>query len=77
MSPYQVGPFKKAEEFADSFAKMIIFNSAVVELMDWMSDVEAGLNDPTLPEEVKAQVKIDYNEIEKKFTQISGSMPKA
>lgn len=77
MNPFQVGPFKEAEKFADSFAKMIIFNSAVVELMDWMSSVEAGLNDPGLPAEVKAEVAVDYNEIEHRFSQMSGSMPEA
>ena len=77
MQMYQVGPFKDAECFVDNFVKMLAFNCAVIELMEWMSDVQAGLDDPTLPADVKAQAIVDYDEIEKRFNEYSGSMPSA
>lgn len=69
-----VGPFKEAGKFAENFNNMLIFNAAVFELMDWMEDVEAGLKDPSLPEDVRAQVIVDYSEIKKRFNEISGSI---
>ena len=77
MNMYQVGPFKNAEGFAENFIKMLQFNTAVIELMDWMTDVQAGLNDPDLPESVKAQVVMDWKEIQQQFSEFSGSMPSA
>jgi len=74
MSIEQVGPFAKAGVFAENFVQMLIFNSSVFELMEWMDEVEAGLNDPTLPREVKEQVLVDYNEIKRRFSAISGSL---
>jgi hypothetical protein len=71
----QTGPFANAENFAANLMKMIMFNSAVVELVQWMDDVEAGMKDPELPPEVKAQVIVDYNEIQKHFNQFTGSVP--
>jgi hypothetical protein len=69
-----VGPFSKAGKFAENFTNMLIFNAAVFDLIDWMQDVEAGLKDPSLPEDVKAQVFVDYAEIKKRFNEISGSI---
>jgi len=70
----KVGPFSQAGKFAENVYNMLIFNATVFELLDWMEDVEAGLKDPELPEEVKEQVFIDYNEIQKRFNEISGSI---
>ena len=69
-----VGPFGEAGKFAENVYSMLIFNTAVFELIDWMEDVEAGLKDPTLPAEVKAQVFVDYSEIKKRFNELSGSI---
>ena len=77
MQMYQVGLFRDAENFVNNFVKMLEFNSEVIELMDWMRDVQAGLDDPTLPDDVKAQAIIDYNEIQKRFDAFSTSMASA
>lgn len=69
-----VGPLSEAGKFVENFVSMLVFNAAVFELIEWMEDVEAGLNDPTLPADVKAQVFVDYNEIQKRFNKISGSI---
>jgi len=71
----QVGPFKSAEGFVSNLIKTLTFYSAVTELVDWMEDVEAGMSDPSLPDDVKAQVIVDYNHIQKHFNQFTGSMP--
>ena len=71
----QVGLFKSAEDFATNLIATLTFYSAVTELVDWMEDVEAGMSDPTLPEDVKAQVLVDYNHIQKHFNQFTGSLP--
>lgn len=69
-----IGPFSEAGKFAENFSNMLVFNATVFELIDWMKDVEAGLKDPSLPEEVRAQVFVDYSEIKKRFNEISGSI---
>tara|TARA_B100000700_G_C15043148_1_gene856398 strand:- start:1017 stop:1250 length:234 start_codon:yes stop_codon:yes gene_type:complete len=74
MQQIQVGLFKNAEDFAANLVQTFVFYSAITELIDWMSDVEAGLDDPTLPDEVKAQAMLDYNQIQKHVSQFTGSM---
>jgi len=69
-----VGPFGAAGKFAESMVEMLIFNTTIFELMDWAKEVEIGMNDDSLPAEVRAQVLVDYKEIQRKFSQLSGSM---
>jgi hypothetical protein len=70
----QVGPFRDAGQFINNLMKTMVFKSSVFELMSWMEEVEAGLKDPGLPPEVKAQVVVDYQEIQRRFNQITGSV---
>ena len=70
----KVGPFSQAGKFAENIYNMLIFHATVFELLDWMEDVEAGLKDPDLPDEVRTQVFVDLNEIQKRFNEISGSI---
>ena len=69
-----VGPFSSVGKFANNMLQTMIFNTMVYELLDWAEEVESAKTDPTLPEEVKAQVIVDYGEIQRRFSQISGSM---
>ena len=69
-----VGPFASAGKFAENMLKTLIFNTTVFELMDWAQEVQAGMSDDTLPDEVKAQVLVDYKEVQRRFEQLSGSM---
>jgi hypothetical protein len=39
-----------------------------MELISWEKDVTNGLQDPTLPEEVKAQALLDKVEIQTRFS---------
>ena len=74
MSLPSVGPFASAGKFAENMLQTLIFNTMVFELMDWAAEVELGLNDDTLPDDVKKQVLVDKNEIQRRFNSISGSM---
>lgn len=69
-----VGPFGKAGKFAENMLQSVILNTAVFELMDWAQEIEAGMSDSSLPSEVKAQILVDYNEVQRRFAQLSGSM---
>tara|TARA_B100000131_G_scaffold321305_2_gene371675 strand:- start:291 stop:524 length:234 start_codon:yes stop_codon:yes gene_type:complete len=74
MQEWYVGPFATAGSFAENLMAMCLFNAAVLELMERMEEVNLGLDDPELPPMVKAQVVLDYNEIQQKFSEISGSL---
>ena len=69
-----VGPFGKAGKFAENMLQSLILNVAIFELIDWAEEVQAGMQDETLPEEVKAQIAVDYNEIQRRYNQLTGSM---
>ena len=69
-----VGPFAKTNKLAENMLKSLIFNTMVFELMDWAQEVEAGLADETLPNDVRRQVLVDHQEIKRRFSQLSGSM---
>ena len=63
----QIGPFGKSESFAVNLINSFSYYSAVMELISWEKDVSNGLQDPTLPEEVKAQALLDKVEIQTRF----------
>ncbi|MBC8408640.1 MAG: hypothetical protein H8E12_07975 [Rhodobacteraceae bacterium] len=60
--------------FATRFINSLMLNAAIVELIEWSIDVDLGLNDMTLPDEIRKQALFDYREIEKQFTQMTGSI---
>ena len=64
----QVGPFGKSESFAANFVNSFVYYSTVMELISWEKDVSNGLQDPTLPEEIKAQALLDKVEIQTRFS---------
>lgn len=77
MLPINVGPLAKAGDFAVNLYYALTFNAAVPALIQFIEEVELGLTDPDLPESVKQQVHVDYNEIRQSFDNMSGSIPVA
>lgn len=71
---YEKNLFVNANLFATKFVNSLMLNVAIIELVDWSTDVDNGLNDMTLPDEIREQVLFDYREIEKQFTQMTGSI---
>ena len=63
-----VGPFGKSESFAVNFVNAFTYYATVMDLISWERDVANGLQDPTLPEEVKAQALLDKVEIQNRFS---------
>lgn len=63
-----IGPFGKSERFAVNFVNSFTYYAAVMELISWEKDVASGLQDPTLPEDVKAQALLDKVEIQTQFS---------
>ena len=61
------GPFEEAALFAYRFSAMLIMDSACTEVAQLEHDVEIGLSDLGLPEEIKAQVMIDYSAIRERW----------
>lgn len=71
---YEKNLFVDTNLFAVRFVNSLLQNAAIMELVEWSADVNIGLLDSTLPDEIKEQVLFDYREIEKKFTQMTGSI---
>ena len=71
---YEKNLFVDTNLFAVRFVNSLLQNAAIMELVEWSTDVNIGLLDSTLPDEIKEQVLFDYREIEKKFTQMTGSI---
>ena len=68
-----VGPLGEANQFADRLYSTLAVNLVIAELATWLNDVEIGLNDPSLPQEIKAEVKKDFVDINARFNQLTGS----
>lgn len=68
-----VGPFGEANQFADRLYSTLTVNLVIAELATWLNDVEIGLKDPSLPQEIKAEVKKDFVDINARFNQLTGS----
>jgi len=66
--------FINSNLFATRLINSLLQSVAIMELMEWSVDVNNGLLDSTLPDEIKEQVLFDYKEIEKQFTQMTGSI---
>jgi hypothetical protein len=71
---YEKSLFVNANLFAVRFVNSLLQTAAIMELVEWSADVNIGLLDSTLPDEIKEQVLFDYREIEKQFTQMTGSI---
>ena len=68
-----VGPLGDASQFATRLYSSLAINLAIAELATWLNDVEMGLNDPSLPHEIKTEVQKDFIDINARFNQLTGS----
>jgi len=68
-----VGPLGEASQFATRLYSSLAVNLVIAELATWLTTVEMGLNDPRLPQEIKAEAQKDFVDINARFNQLTGS----